>query len=139
MSDNTVGVPADEAPTEKLVKAYIKMRNARSQLKEDYEAKDAEIKQQMKVLESHFLELCKGTGASSIKTPAGTIIRGVESRYWTSDWEAMHQFVRENDALELLERRIAQKAMAEFLKSNPDKMPKGLNCNSEYKITVRRS
>lgn len=129
----------DTAPTDKLVKAYIKMRDARSQLKEQYEAQDAKIKEQMAVIEAHFLELCKSTGASSIKTPVGTIIRGVESRYWTSDWEEMHRFIKENDAVDLLERRIAQKAMAEFLKTNPDKMPKGLNVNSEYKITVRRS
>lgn len=129
----------DNAPTDKLVKAYIKMRDARSQLKEQYETEDAKIKGQMEVIEAHFLELCKATGASSIKTPVGTIIRGIDSRYWTSDWEEMHKFIRENDAIDLLERRIAQKAMAEFLKNNPDKLPKGLNVNSEYKITVRRS
>jgi hypothetical protein len=129
----------EPAPTEKLVKAYIKMRNARSALKEQYEAQDAQIRSQMDVLEGHFLELCKSTGASSIKTPAGTIIRGVDTRYWTSDWESMHAFIRENDALDLLERRIAQSAMREFVKNNPDKMPKGLNANSEYKVTIRKA
>lgn len=138
MSDETEG-QAPSPTTDKLVKAYIKMREARSQLKEQYEAQDNAIKEQMGVIESHFLELCKTTGASSIRTSAGTIIRGVESRYWTSDWESMHSFIRENQALDLLERRIAQKAMAEFIKNNPDKLPKGLNVNSEYKVTVRRS
>lgn len=126
-------------PTEKLVKAYIKMRDARSELKAKYEEQDAAIKQQMELLEQHFLELCKATGASSIKTPVGTIIRGVESRYWTSDWESMYQFIKENDAVELLERRIAQKNMKEFIETHPDKLPKGLNINSEYKVTIRRS
>jgi hypothetical protein len=136
MSDEQEAVPPT---TDKLVKAYIKMRNARSQLKEQYEAEDAKIKEQMGVLEQHFLELCKTTGASSIRTTVGTIIRGVESRYWTSDWESMHSFIRENDALDLLERRIAQKAMGEFIKNNPDKLPKGLNVNSEYKVTIRKA
>jgi hypothetical protein len=51
----------------------------------------------------------------------------------------MHNFVKENDVIELLERRIAQRAMADFLKANPDKMPKGMNVESKYTVTVRRS
>ena len=51
----------------------------------------------------------------------------------------MHEFIRENNALDLLERSVAQTAMAEFLKNNPDKMPKGMNVDSKYTIVVRRS
>ena len=37
-------------PTEKLVKAYIKMRDARSVLSAEYETKDKEIKENKKIL-----------------------------------------------------------------------------------------
>ena len=125
--------------TERYVRVYIKMRDARAQLKADFEEKDAEIRSQMDVIESVMLEACKSTGASSINTVAGSIIRGVKTNYWTSDWESMHEFIRENDALNLLERRIAQKAMGEYLQNNPDKLPKGMNVESKYSVTVRRS
>lgn len=125
--------------TEKLVRVYIKMRDARSALTAEYEKKDKEIKEQMSLIEAHLLDLCKAAGANSINTGAGTIIRGVKTRYWTSDWEAMHEFIRENNALELLERRVAQNAMSEFIKQNPDKLPKGMNVDSQYSIVVRRS
>ena len=130
---------APQVPTEKLVKIYIKMRDARSVLATEYEKKDNEIKDQMYLVEQTLLEICKNAGADSIKTGAGTVIRGVKTSYWTSDWEAMHNFIKENDALELLERRVAQWAMGEFLKANPDKMPKGMNVESKYTVTVRRS
>lgn len=126
-------------PTEKLVKAYIKMRDARSVLNTEYEAKDKEIKEQMRVVENYLLEACKRAGGNVSIPGVGVVIRGVDTRYWTSDWEAMHNFVKENNALELLERRIAQRAMGEFLKTNPDKMPKGMNVESKYTVTVRRS
>jgi hypothetical protein len=125
--------------TEKLVRAYIKMRDARATLTAEFEEKDKAIKVQMEAVESYLLEVCKSAGANSINTGAGTIIRSVKTRYWTSDWESMHEFVRENNALDLLERRVAQKAMKEFLETNPDKMPKGMNVNSEYTVVVRRS
>jgi hypothetical protein len=127
------------AQTEKLVRAYIKMRDARSVLAAEFEEKDKGIKSQMELIESHLLEVCKSAGASSINTGAGTIIRSVKTRYWTSDWESMHEFVRENNALDLLERRVAQKAMADFIEANPDKVPKGMNVDSKYTVVVRRS
>jgi hypothetical protein len=129
----------DPIPTPILVKAYIKMRDARSALKRKYEEEDEKIKEQMGMVESHLQEACKRAGGNVSIPGVGVVIRGVDTRYWTSDWEAMHNFVKENDALELLERRISQRAMGEFLKANPDKMPKGMNVESKYTVTVRRS
>jgi hypothetical protein len=126
-------------PTQTLVKAYIKMRDARAALSAEYETKDKEIKEQMRVVENYLLEACKRAGGNVSIPGVGVVIRGVDTRYWTSDWEAMHNFIKENDAVELLERRIAQRAMGEFLKANPDKMPKGMNVESKYTVTVRRS
>lgn len=126
-------------PTEKLVKAYIKMRDARAVLSAEYESKDKDIKEQMRVVENFLLEACKRAGGNVSIPGVGVVIRGVDTRYWTSDWEAMHNFIKENSTLELLERRIAQRAMGEFLKANPDKMPKGMNVESKYTVTVRRA
>lgn len=126
-------------PTPVLVKAYLKMRDARSALSAKYEEEDKKIKDQMEVVENYLLETCKRAGGNVSIPGVGVVIRGVSTRYWTSDWEAMHNFVKENDAIELLERRIAQRAMADFLKANPDKMPKGMNVESKYTVTVRRS
>lgn len=129
----------EQIPTPILVKAYIKMRDARSALARKYEEEDEKIKEQMKMVEAHLQEACKRAGGNVSIPGVGVVIRGVDTRYWTSDWEAMHNFVKENDALELLERRISQRAMGEFLKANPDKMPKGMNVESKYTVTVRRS
>ncbi|MEN6549734.1 MAG: hypothetical protein ABFE07_27135 [Armatimonadia bacterium] len=126
-------------PTPKLVRAYIKMRDARAALSAKYEEEDKKIKEQMEMVESYLLETCKRAGGNVSIPGVGNVIRGVSTRYWTSDWEAMHNFIKENNAVDLLERRIAQKAMGDFLKANPDKMPKGMNVESKYTVTVRRS
>ena len=51
----------------------------------------------------------------------------------------MYQFFEDNDAFELLEKRIHETNMRRFLEDNPDKEPKGLNAFRETKIVVRRS
>jgi hypothetical protein len=51
----------------------------------------------------------------------------------------MHSFIKEHDAIHLLEQRIHQTNMQEFLRDNPGTLPQGLNADSRYSITVRRS
>ena len=50
----------------------------------------------------------------------------------------MYEFIQEEDAFDLLERRINQKNIREYLVDNPDKMPKGLNIERSHKISVRK-
>lgn len=124
---------------DKLAEIYIKIRDARAKLKEEYEEQDANAKEQQDLIAEQMLAICKEQNADSIKTQAGTIIRKVDTRYWTSDWESMYQFIQENDAYPLLEKRIHQTNMRQFLEENPDLLPAGLMTDSKYTIVVRRS
>jgi hypothetical protein len=129
----------DEVSTSKLSAIYLKIRDARSELKAKYEEDDKQLEAQMDVIETKLLEICKATDADSIKTQAGTVMRRVATRYWTNDWDSMYNFVKENDAYGLFEKRISQTNMKQFLEENPDKFPPGMLLDSQYKITVRRS
>ena len=91
------------------------------------------------MINQQILEICKETGADSIKTKHGTAIRTIKSRYWTNDWERFYDFMFEHNVPELLERRIHQTNIKQFLEENPDLLPAGLNVDSAYSITVRRS
>jgi hypothetical protein len=126
-------------PADKLADIYIKIRDKRDELKRNFEEEYAKLGTQLDVLSGEMLELCKENNADSIKTPAGTIMRRVETRFWTNDWDSFYSFVEDEEAFVLLEKRIHQGNMKQFLEENPDKMPKGLMSDSKYKITVRRS
>jgi hypothetical protein len=125
-------------PTDKLVKAYIKIRDARKELSENFEKQDAELKESLDAIEQQLLEACKATGADGIRTPYGTISRTVKKRYWTNDWHSFHEFLKEHEAMDLLEKRISQTNMSTFLEENPDLHPPGLNVDSRYSVVVRR-
>jgi hypothetical protein len=128
------------APTlEQLTKVYIKIRDSRRALEQTFKAEDEKLQEQIRAIEEQMLDICKKFNASSIKTQAGTVIRSVKSRYWTNDWDSMYQFIRENSAFGLLERRLHQTHMKQFLDENPDLSPIGLNVDKEYPVVVRRS
>ena len=123
---------------DKLVQAYIKIRNARQQLLTSFEEEDNALKNQQEMVGERLLELCKDTGADSIKTAYGTVSRTVKTRYWPSDWGAMYNFIKEHDALHLLEQRLHQTNMKAYLEDHPDQLPRGLNSDSKYSVSVRK-
>ena len=122
-----------------LANVYIKIRDARTALKTEFTTQDYVLQEQMDLLEANMLDACKDLNASSIKTQHGTIIRSVKSRYWTNDWDSMYTFIKEQGAFGLLEKRLHQTNMKEFLVENPDLLPMGLNVESEYTVVVRRN
>lgn len=124
---------------DKLVRVYIKMRDAKAAMVAEHETQVQGLDTQMEAIEAELLNICKTTGQDGGKTSHGSFTRTVKTRYWTGDWGAMHSFIREHDAVELLERRVAQTNMKQFLLDNPGLMPEGLNVDSKYSITVRRA
>lgn len=130
----------NEVNTEALVTAYISLREERSKLKDQYETQDNALKADMEKLELAMLDICNTVGANSIKTSHGTVIRRLNERFYCSDWDNFGQFVMDNQAVQLLERRIHQGNFKEFMSSHEgDGLPPGVSVMREYGITVRKS
>lgn len=127
-----------DSAIDKIVAVYVKIRNAKEELTHEYDAKIADLDEQMRVLKQKLLDISKETGVTSFKTEHGTAYRTIKNRYWTNDWESFYGFMREHGAMELLEKRIHQTNMREFLEDNPEVHPPGLNVDQEYEITIRR-
>ena len=130
---------SDDISVDKLVSVFIKIRDARDTAEREWEQRKADFNEQLELINQQLLEICKSTDADSIRTAHGTVIRTVKSRYWTNDWEHFHKFLLEHSAPDLLEKRIHQSNMKQFLEENPELLPAGLNVDSAYSITVRRS
>jgi len=125
-------------PMDTLARVYLKMRNKISILTQAYEAEVAVLKEQQTAITNAMREQMKALGSKSVKTDNGTVMMKLTTRYITHDWDSFKQFVFEHKALELMERRIAQRNMALFLSDNPGLVPPGLNSESEYEISVRK-
>jgi hypothetical protein len=123
---------------DRLAKIYLKMREAIQQAQQEYDAKIEELKAQQAVVASAMKDQMLALGTESVKTGNGTIILGKRHRFYTQDWDSFKQFVIDHDALELLERRIHQTNMQQFLDENPGEVPPGLNSETEYQVSVRR-
>jgi hypothetical protein len=134
MSDSEqVSVPMD-----KLARVYRRMQTRIQELTAAYETEVEQLKAQQDAVKTALKDQMLALGLTSVRTTEGTVILSTKTRYSTTDWDSFKQFMIENDALDLLEKRIAQTNMATFLKENPALVPPGLNSNAEYSISVRK-
>ena len=125
-------------PVDKLVGTYVKIRNKRAEISAAFKEEDAKLTEQLDKVKAALLDYCKEHGVDSVRTAEGLFYRTDKQRYWTSDWEAMHKFVMEHNVPEFFEKRLNQTNVKQFLEENPDLVPKGLNVDSEFTISVRK-
>ena len=138
MTDEVDAPQPPAVPVDKLVKVYLKMNAKLGELKSAFETEEKALKDQMAKVKAALLVYCKEQNLDSVKTAEGLFYRTVRTSYWTNDWESMGKFIVEHNAPELLEKRLHQGNMKQFLEEHPDLLPPGLNVDSEYSITVRR-
>ncbi len=129
---------SDVPNAEKLTAVYLKIKDKRAELSADFKEKDTELVEQLDKVKRALLDYCEDQGVDSVRTSAGLFYRSARTRYWTSDWSSMHEFILEHEVPELLDKRVNQGNMKQYLEENPDLVPKGLNVDSEYVVSVRR-
>jgi hypothetical protein len=123
---------------EEMVLAYRRIRDAIRDREEQHKEELAALKEQLDVVAGALLDICNNLDVDSLRTEAGTVSRRVNTRYWTSDWDAMYRFIKDQDAPFLLEQRIHNSNMKQFLADNPGLLPVGLQADSKYIVQVRK-
>tara|TARA_R110000751_G_scaffold75596_2_gene152274 strand:- start:167 stop:586 length:420 start_codon:yes stop_codon:yes gene_type:complete len=121
------------------VGAYIAIRNQRDTLKRKFEAEDVGLKEELKKLEAVMLQECNNMNAESIKTSSGTVIKTLRENFVCSDWDGLKSFIMENNLVELLQQRLHNGNLKEYLVSHgEDGLPPGINSMREYSIVVKK-
>lgn len=128
----------DKIDIDQLIRVYINVRASRDEKVEKHKEEIQRLDEKMTLIQEKLLEEFKQTNADSVSTSSGTAYRKLKTTYSTHDWESFYNFVNDNKAPELLQKRIHQGNMKEWLDKYPTQLPVGLNTTSEYTITVRR-
>jgi hypothetical protein len=129
----------EQFTTEKLIKAYIKIRDAIAEKEKEHKAEIKALEEQLDMVQGELLTQCETAGGNISVPGVGRVARRVSKQYWTSDWQSLYDVIKEHDAFHLLHQRISNKAMQQFLEENPDVHPVGLNLDSRYAVTVTKT
>ena len=128
----------EEIPLDRLVRAYRKVRDAMQKLTREYEEELERLETVKQEFSTEIKDRMLASGAKTIRTDSGTVTLSTKTRYTANDWDEFKKFVLEHQCVELLERRIAQSNMKQFLEENPTLVPPGLDASTEYAVTVRK-
>jgi|TARA_Y100000033_G_scaffold49473_1_gene57898 hypothetical protein len=128
----------DKVTPDKLAKTYLRIRAERSMLSAKYKEDDGKLIRQMDTIKQAMLDHCEAHNVESVRTSEGLFFRSTKKKYWVSEWDAMHRLIVEENAPQLLDKRINQANMREFLEENPDLKPEGLEIEEEVTISVRK-
>lgn len=124
---------------EELVSAFIKIREKKSQLKAEYEAKVAKYDETANKIEAVLLAKFNEMGLDSIKTPAGTAYASVRASATVADWDAFKTFLQStDDPYFFIERRVNKTAVEQYKAANED-LPPGVNWSETRVVNFRKS
>lgn len=120
-------------------KAHLAIRDARSALKKKFDDDDADLKGKQQKLEAYMLEHLNATNTNSVRTDAGTVYRQEKVMPSAADWTAIYDWIKANDAWEMLERRLKATFVKEYMEANNGLLPPGVNVHREYELRVRKA
>jgi hypothetical protein len=129
---------ASEVDDQSLIKRYVQIRDSQSQRKAAYDLDDQKDKSMRLGIETEFLRRFNERGIDSVSSrDFGVAYRTTRTSTSIADFEALLGHVKENEAWELIERRVNKTAVQEFVEEHGD-LPPGVNMSSVQQINFRR-
>jgi len=126
------------ANLERLLRAYMHMREKRAELKREFEEADGQLKNKMSLVEAQLLRMLNAAGSDSLK------VKGIGQAYLAkrvtvkaTDWNALHDFIIATKQIDLLQKRVASRVVQEYVESEGD-LPPGVDMTTERVVNVRR-
>ena len=121
-----------------LLKLFIALRDRRAQRKAAFDVDDADDKAKQEKIEVEFLRRFQDRGIDNVSArDIGTAYRTTRVSASVADWDAVLDHIRENDAWEMLERRVNKTAVEQFKAVNDD-LPPGVNWSETQVVNFRR-
>lgn len=122
---------------EQVVGTYMKLRRKKEALENQVKEDLAEIKAKMTKLESWLMQKADEDGVTSFKTAAGTAFVTTTDFANVADWDAVLTFIRNNEAFDMLEKRVSKTAVRAHMDETGE-VPPGITYGSKVGINVRK-
>jgi hypothetical protein len=124
---------------DELTHDYMILRRERERVAFEFKMTDEKLRDAQAEIEAKLLALCTEHNVDSMRTKNGTVMRSIKSRVHVLDWDAFYDYVLENKAPQLLQKRVHESNFEEFMSERrQDGLPPGVNVAREYSITVRK-
>lgn len=122
---------------DQVIEAYLKYRNKKEALEAEIKDQVKELKDKMAKLEAWIKTKADAEGVTSFKTANGTAFVTTNDYANVADWDAVLSFIKENDAYDMLEKRISKNAVRGYIEQRKE-VPSGVNYGTRIDVNVRK-
>lgn len=122
---------------DQVIAAYMTLRSKKDAIEGEVKTKVADIKAKMEKLESWIKTQADAQGVTSFKTKHGTAFLTTTDYANVGDWDAVLDFIKTNDAFEMLEKRVSKTAVRNYVE-NDKFVPPGVNYGTKLEVNVRK-
>lgn len=123
---------------DEVMDAYLKLRAMKDATKKRHSAEMAPINEQMQKLQAYIQRELQAQGLQNFRGKSGMAFLQTDTDVKVRDWEAIFNWVRENDAWQFLEKRVSSTVVQDFIESHGE-IPPGLSISSEVSAHIRKS
>ena len=121
------------------VARYIELRDNKAKKKAEFDQQLARYDEAMAIIEARLLKSLNESNMESVRTEAGTCFKQVQTRVGVADWDAVRNFITDNDMWHMLDKRVNKTAVLQYKQEHEGAIPPGLNYSEEIVINVRRA
>jgi hypothetical protein len=126
-----------ELQVDQVIAAYLKLRDKKDSMEAAVKEQVKEVKAKMEKLEAWLREQADAQGVTSFKTKAGTAFITTTDFANVADWDAVLEFIKNNDAYDMLEKRVSKNAVRGYIEQRKE-VPAGINYGTRLDVNVRR-
>ena len=122
---------------EQAIGAYVKLREKKARIDAQAKADKQPVDEAMDKIEAFLKEQADALGVQSFKTANGTAFLTTSERANVASWDEVLRFILENEAYDMLEKRVNKTAVREYLEANKA-VPPGVNYGTSIEVSVRK-
>lgn len=120
------------------IKLYLKLRTKAESIKAEAKEQVDVIESKMQKLGAYLHQQMDTLGVTSLKSESGTAFLSTIDYARVENWDATLDFIKDNDAYELLEKRVSKKVVRDYIESTR-KVPPGIMYGTKVEVSVRKA
>ena len=120
-----------------VVATYMKLRSQKEAIEAEVKDRVSTIKAKREKLEAWIKEQADVQGVTSFKTKHGTAFLTTTDYANVADWDAVLDFIRTQEAFDMLEKRISKIAVRGYIEANKA-VPPGVNYGTKLEVNIRK-
>jgi peptidyl-tRNA hydrolase len=120
-----------------VIRTYMKLREQKVAVEAEVKDRVSNIKAKMEKLEVYLKTQMDAQGLTSFKSDYGTAFLTTTDYANVADWDAVLDFVRSNDAYDMLEKRVSKLAVRGYIEQSKA-VPPGITYGTKLEVNIRK-